>query len=102
MKILKIITVIDNLGEVDSLNELEYIGGYIYANIWFDNRIVKINPDNGHVVGVMDMNGLLKQYEPTFDFNPDAVLNGIAYDSISKKIFITGKLWPKLFAVELN
>lgn len=102
MKIVKIITVMSNAGEVDSLNELEYIDGYIYANIWFNNNIVKIDPGNGHVVGVMNMNGLLKQYAPSADFNPDAVLNGIAYDSVSKKMFITGKLWPKLFEIKLN
>ena len=102
MKIVKIVTVISNTGEVDSLNELEYIDGYVYANIWFNNNIVKIDPENGHVVGVMNMTGLLKQYAPSAEFNPDAVLNGIAYDSASKKMFITGKLWPKLFEVKLN
>lgn len=102
MKIIKIITVMSNAGEVDSLNELEYIDGYIFANIWFNNNIVKIDPENGHVVGVMNLNGLLKQYAPSAAFNPDGVLNGIAYDSVSKKMFITGKLWPKLFEIQLN
>lgn len=102
MKIVKIITVMSNLGEVDSLNELEYIDGYIYANIWFRNEIVKINPENGHVVGVMNLAGLLKQYVPAAEFNPENVLNGIAYDSTSKKMFITGKHWPKLFELEIN
>ena len=102
MKIIKIITVISNAGEVDSLNELEYIDGYIFANIWFNNNIVKIDPENGHVVGVMNMSGLLKQYAPTAIVDPNGVLNGIAYDSVSKKMFITGKLWPKLFEIKLN
>ena len=102
MKIIKIITVISNAGEVDSLNELEYIDGYIFANIWFNNNIVKIDPENGHVVGVMNMSGLLKQYDPTATVDPNGVLNGIAYDSVSKKMFITGKLWPKLFEIKLN
>ncbi len=102
MKIVKVITVMSNQGEIDNLNELEYIEGYIYANIWFSNEIVKIDPENGYVVGVMNMAGLLKQYAPTAAFNPDGVLNGIAYDSISKKLFITGKLWPKLFELEIN
>ena len=102
LKVLKIVTVMNNQGEVTYLNELEYIEGYIYANIWFSNDIVKIDPDNGHVVGIMNMAGLLKQYAPTAEVNPDAVLNGIAYDSASKKMFITGKLWPKLFELEIN
>ena len=102
MKIVKIITVISNAGEIDSLNELEYIDGYIFANIWHDNNIVKIDPENGHVVGVINMTGLLKQYAPTAEFNPEGVLNGIAYDSVGKKMFITGKLWPKLFEIKLN
>lgn len=102
MKIVKVITVMGNQGEVDSLNELEYIEGYIYANIWFSNEIIKIDPANGHVVGVMNLAGLLKQYIPTADFNPENVLNGIAYDSTSKKMFITGKHWPKLFELEIN
>ena len=102
MKIVKIITVMSNQGEVDSLNELEYIEGYIYANIWFSNEIVKIDPGSGHVVGVMNLAGLLKQYVPTAEFNPENVLNGIAYDSTSKKLFITGKHWPKLFELEIN
>ena len=102
MKIDKIITVVSDEGEVDLLNELEYIDGYIFANIWHENNIVKIDPENGHVIGVMNMNGLLKQYAPSANVDPEGVLNGIAYDSLSKKMFITGKLWPKLFEIQLN
>lgn len=102
MKVMKIVTVMNHQGEVPYLNELEYIDGYIYSNIWFSNDIVKIDPENGHVVGVMNLAGLLKQYAPTAEVNPDAVLNGIAYDSVSKKIYVTGKLWPKLFELEIN
>lgn len=102
MKVIKILTVLSHRGEVANLNELEYIEGYIYANIWLSDEIVKIDPENGHVVGVMNLAGLLKQYAPTAEFNPDAVLNGIAYDSISKRLFITGKLWPNLFELEVN
>ena len=102
MKLIKVLNIINNEGEVDSLNELEYIEGYIYANIWFRNEIVKIDPNNGYVVGVMNLTGLLKQYAPEAKFDPNAVLNGIAYDSISKNLYITGKLWPKLFEMHLN
>ncbi|MEO5648538.1 MAG: glutaminyl-peptide cyclotransferase [Ginsengibacter sp.] len=104
MKINKILTVISNRGEVDSLNELELIDGYVYANRWLTNQIVKIDTANGHVVGVMDLTGLLKQYDPGAKIDGDggAVLNGIAYDSTTKKIYITGKDWPKLFEIRLN
>ena len=80
------------------------IDGYVYANRWLTNQIVKIDTANGHVVGVMDLTGLLKQYDPGAKIDGDggAVLNGIAYDSTTKKIYITGKDWPKLFEIRLN
>lgn len=102
MKITKILTVADNRGEVDSLNELELINGYVYANRWLTNTIVKIDTSNGYVVGQMNLAGLLNQYDPTANVNSDAVLNGIAYDSTTKKLFITGKDWPKLFEMQLQ
>jgi len=102
MKINKIVTVADNKGEVDSLNELELINGYVYANRWLTNNIVKIDTSNGYVVGEMNLSGLLNQYDPTATVNSDAVLNGIAYDSTTKKLYITGKDWPKLFEMQLQ
>jgi glutaminyl-peptide cyclotransferase len=102
MKINKILTVISNGGEVDSLNELELIDGYVYANRWLTDEIVKIDTANGHVVGVINLKGLLQQYAPGVSVNDGAVLNGIAYDSATKKIYITGKDWPKLFEIKLN
>lgn len=102
MKINKILTVINNRGEVDSLNELELIDGYIYANIWLTDEIVKIDTANGHVVGIINLKGLLQQYDPGVRILDEAVLNGIAYDSTAKKLFITGKKWPKLFELKLN
>ena len=102
MKINKILTVADNRGEVDSLNELALINGYVYANRWLTNTIVKIDTSNGYVVGQMNLAGLLNQYDPTANVNSDAVLNGIAYDSTTKKLFITGKDWPKLFEMQLQ
>lgn len=102
MKIIKILTVIDNLGEVDSLNELELIDGYIYANIWLTDNIVKIDTSNGHVVGMLNMKGLLQQYDSGVRVPEEAVLNGIAYDSTTKRLYITGKKWPKLFEIKLN
>lgn len=103
MKINKILTVANNMGEVDSLNELELIDGYIYANRWMTNNIVKIDTSNGFVVGNMNLTGLLRQYDPGVKIDPnEAVLNGIAYDSTTKRLYITGKDWPKLFEMKLN
>lgn len=102
MKQLKILSVTDNTGAVDQLNELEYIDGYIYANRWHTNEIEKIDPSNGHIVGRMDLAGLLHQYAPDAKFDNEAVLNGIGYDSTTKKLYITGKDWPKMFEMHLN
>jgi glutamine cyclotransferase len=102
MKTMKILTVVDNKGEVDSLNELELIDGYVYANRWLTDDILKIDTANGHVVGKLNLAGLLNQYDPGIQVVDGAVLNGIAYDSTTKKLFITGKDWPKLFEMRLN
>jgi glutamine cyclotransferase len=102
MKINKILTIADDRGEVDSLNELELIDGFVYANRWLTNDIVKIDTSTGYVVGKINLAGLLKQYDPSAKISEGAVLNGIAYDSSSKKIFITGKDWPKIFEIKLN
>ena len=77
-----------------NLNELEWIGGKIWANVWQTNDIVIIDPKTGHVTAQLDMNGLLK---PADKSGNEDVLNGIAYDSTNKRILITGKNWPKLF-----
>lgn len=102
MKELKILSVADNTGPIDQLNELEYIDGYIYANRWHTNEIEKIDTSNGHVVGRIDLAGLLHQYAPDAKFDAEAVLNGIAYDSATKKLYITGKDWPKMFELHFN
>jgi glutamine cyclotransferase len=102
IRILRILSVADNMGVVDSLNELEYINGYVYANRWYTNDIVKIDTANGHVVGKINMTGLLQQYAPDYHAEEKDVLNGIAYDSATKKLYITGKNWPKLFEIRLN
>jgi len=102
MKTIKILTIADNTGELDSLNELEYINGHIFANIWYTNQIYKIDTANGHAIGVMDFTGLLRQYAPNDQVGDEAVLNGIAYDSTTKKLYITGKDWPKMFEIRLN
>lgn len=105
--VIKTITVTDEDGPVNNLNELEYIDGYIYANVFMTNTILKIDPASGNVLGRINCAGLLEQAaskefnDPKFDHNEN-VLNGIAYDSTNKKIYITGKRWPKLFEVTFN
>lgn len=83
---------------VRNLNELEYIHGEIYANIWHENRIARISPTTGRVLGWINLTGLLKPGEVS---DPEAVLNGIAFDAKSDRLFVTGKLWPKLFEIKI-
>ena len=83
---------------VTNLNELEFIKGEIYANVWKSNTIVRINPETGRVVGWINLRGLLRLEDIT---GPVDVLNGIAYDPQNDRIFVTGKLWPKVFEIEL-
>ncbi len=99
MKVIRKIQVYDDKGPVKLLNELEYHDGVIYANIWTTNFAVKIDPESGKVLGRIDFNGLL----PVM-YNPEEridVLNGIAIHPDNDKMYITGKLWPKLFEVKL-
>ncbi|WP_051189395.1 glutaminyl-peptide cyclotransferase [Daejeonella oryzae] len=90
------IEVYDQNGPVSQLNELEYIDGMIYANIWQTDRIVIINPRNGQVTAEIDMTGLFPSRNPEAD-----VLNGIAWDAKGKRLFVTGKKWAKLFQVTI-
>ncbi len=80
------------------LNELEMIDGVIHANIWQTDRIVQIDPRDGRIIGVIDLTGLLGPEDRAV---PVDVLNGIAYDGAGKRLFVTGKLWPKLFEIEM-
>jgi glutaminyl-peptide cyclotransferase len=85
---------------VRDVNELEWIKGEIYANVWQTNWILRIDPQSGHVVGLINLSGLLKRG----DFVPGQtdVLNGIAYDAKGDRLFVTGKNWPKLFEIKLR
>ena len=98
-QVTKTIAVVDGNLPVNELNELEYVNGEIYANIWHDNRIVTIDPQTGHINGWIDLTGLL----PPGDVqDEEAVLNGIAYDQAGNRLFVTGKLWPRLFEIKLK
>ena len=81
------------------VNELEWIDGEIFANVWTTNVIVRIDPDSGEVIGVIDLGGLLPSSDRRAGHTD--VLNGIAYDSARDRLFVTGKNWPKLFEIEL-
>jgi len=94
--------VTDNIGPVKEINELEYIDGFVFANVYGSNIIIKIDPQNGHVVGIINLPGLIKQYGNGFVPDENEVLNGIAWDSAGKKMYITGKHWPKMFELTIN
>ncbi len=105
-RLLKTISVYNHLGPVNNLNELEYINGFVYANQWETNYILKIDPASGVVAGVLDFTNALKKFA---NINYDrktstegAVLNGIAWDSATQRLFVTGKLWPKLLEIRMN
>lgn len=95
---VRILKITENGYPVDDLNELEFIKGFIYANIWMKDMIMKIDPQNGHVVGKIDLSALTNEARK---INPKAdVLNGIAYDSTADKVYVTGKLWPHIYEVQ--
>ncbi|HEX8708144.1 MAG TPA: glutaminyl-peptide cyclotransferase [Pyrinomonadaceae bacterium] len=98
LKVQRTISVYDQGRPVVRLNELEYIKGEIYANIWETDRIVRLDPASGRILGWIDLTGLLRPEDRTSQTN---VLNGIAYDEAHDRLFVTGKLWPKLFEIKL-
>ena len=92
------VTVTDGRTTVDQLNELEMVNGEVWANVWHTNRIVRISPKTGEVTGWIDLTGLMAG---GYRLEAEAVLNGIAYDAASRRLFVTGKLWPKLFEIAI-
>lgn len=96
--IVKKVEVKEKNVPVTGLNELEYIKGEIYANVWQTDLIARISPETGKIVGWIDLTGLLNEAEQTMDTD---VLNGIAYDTEKDRLFVTGKNWPKLFEIKL-
>jgi glutamine cyclotransferase len=92
------VEVRDGGDPVDQLNELEYLHGQIYANVWHTDRIARISPSTGKVLGWIDLTGILAKGQVT---DPEAVLNGIAYDAAHDRLFVTGKLWPSLFEIKV-
>lgn len=100
LKLVKKVSVTENGCVKEMINELEYIKGYIYANIWTTNTIVKIDPANGNIIGKFDMTSLAQEAK---SLNPRSMeMNGIAYDSISDGVFVTGKMWPKIYELKME
>jgi len=93
------IEVYDNEQKIDSLNELEYINGEIWANVWMTDKIARIDPLTGKVLSYINLKGLLPESEKRPDTD---VLNGIAFDKESDRIFVTGKKWPKLYEIRIT
>lgn len=93
------VTVTDNGTPVSQLNELEYINGLVYANVWQTDRLARIDPATGRVLSWIDLTGLLPAADRA---QPVDVLNGIAYDAAADRLFVTGKWWPKLFEITLR
>jgi glutaminyl-peptide cyclotransferase len=92
------IVVKDGNKVIDNLNELEFVKGEIYANIWHSDRIARISPQDGHVIAWIDLTGLLPSDQK---IDSEAVLNGIAYDSQHDRLFVTGKEWPTIFEIKI-
>jgi glutamine cyclotransferase len=101
-KIKSTLQINDNTGPVDSINELEMIDGFLFANVYLSDFILKIDPSNGHIVGKIDLPGLIQQHASGYIPKDGEVLNGIAYDSTTRKVYITGKHWPKMFEATFN
>ncbi|MFL6427337.1 MAG: glutaminyl-peptide cyclotransferase [Acidobacteriaceae bacterium] len=92
------IVVKDGAHVIEQLNELEYVKGEIYANIWHSNRIARIAPRDGHVIGWIDLAGLMPESRRV---DRESVLNGIAYDAQHDRLFVTGKQWPTVFEIKV-
>ena len=93
------ITVHEGLAVIEKLNELEFIHGEIWANIWHSDRIVRISPDDGRVIAWIDLSGILPESQKV---DGESVLNGIAYDAKKDRIFVTGKQWPIVFQIKVE
>lgn len=100
--VIKEVEVYDHNGPVERLNELEYIDGLVWANVWMTDRIVIIDPETGVVKKELDMSRLLSGQERKQLDDSDDVLNGIAWNADKKSVYLTGKRWPKLFEIKIR
>lgn len=99
LKTVRTLPVTLNGRALDQINELEWVDGEIYANVWRTRDIVRIDPQTGKVTGIIELDRLPETQDETLEM--DAVANGIAYDAKAKRLFVTGKLWPNLYEVKL-
>jgi len=97
-KLIKTVQVVNEKGPVGKINEVEYINNFIYANVYETNSIIKIDPVSGKVTGVLDLTSLGNEAISRYPGSME--MNGIAYDSVSRKIYITGKMWPILYEIQ--
>lgn len=98
LKVVKTLNVTFNGSSALYMNELEFIDGYIYANVWTTNNIAKIDPKTGIIVGIIDLSSLF--YEARKSYPMSEATNGIAYDSPKDRIFVTGKFWPTIYQIK--
>ncbi len=97
---VKTISVTDEDGPVMNVNELEVIKGSIYANVYTTNTIIKIDPNTGKVIGKIDLSSLANEAKVKYPGSLE--MNGIAYDSTTDKVYVTGKMWPKIYEIEFK
>ncbi|OYW12163.1 MAG: glutamine cyclotransferase, partial [Planctomycetales bacterium 12-60-4] len=97
-EVTKRLEVRSGRSRVDKLNELEFVNDEIWANIWYSDKIARISPKTGEVLGWIDASGL---YPASQRRSREHVMNGIAYDASTQRVFLTGKMWPRLFEVEV-
>ncbi len=97
-KMIKRLDVFDHSGPVQKVNELEYVEGAVYANVWQSQKIIQIDVNSGRVTGIIDLKAIVPKQ---FRGHTDYVLNGIAYDPLKKRFFVTGKMWPDIFELVL-
>ncbi len=100
LQVNKTLAVSENGYALDYLNELEYINGFIYANIWSTNSIAKIDTSDGRVVGRLELNFIA--YDAQEKYSGSLEMNGIAFDSVSGKVYVTGKMWPQVYEIKFD
>jgi glutamine cyclotransferase len=97
LKVTKTLDVTFNGSSALYMNELEFINGYLYANVWTTNNIAKIDPANGKIIGIIDLSSLYSEAKKTYPLSE--ATNGIAYDPLQDRIFVTGKFWPEIYQI---
>jgi glutaminyl-peptide cyclotransferase len=100
LKVTKKLSVTENGTAKYDLNELEYFNDHIYANLWNTNTILKIDPNDGRIVGQLDLTSFASEARSIYLGSLE--MNGIAYDSLSDRVFVTGKLWPKIYEIVIS